>query len=111
MSALVVALAALAGGAAVAAAMLPARRRQRQREADMAKQLAKLCHDLRGALAPGLLMTERLETHPDATVRQSVTVIMNSMERASALITGSASAPNGETATPAQDCAKPGRAR
>jgi signal transduction histidine kinase len=111
MSALIVALAALAGGAAVAAALLPARRRHRQREADMARQLARLSHDLRGALAPGLLMAERLEAHPDATVRQSVEVIMSSMERASALATGSAGAANGETAAPAQDYAKHGQAQ
>jgi signal transduction histidine kinase len=106
MSALVAVLGALVGGTGMAAALLPARRRQQQREADMMKQLAKLSHDLRGALAPGLLMAERLEQHPDPTVRQSVAVIMTSMERASALITGSARPDNGATATPAQDCAK-----
>jgi signal transduction histidine kinase len=111
MSALIAALAALAGGAVVAAVLLPARRRQRRREAGMAKQLAKLSHDLRGALAPGLLMAERLEAHPDATVRQSVEVIMSSMERASALVTGPASPDDGAAATPAQDSAKHGQAQ
>jgi signal transduction histidine kinase len=48
--------------------------------------VAKIGHDLRNVLAPALLMSERLETHPDPTVRRAGEVIMGSVERASELV-------------------------
>jgi hypothetical protein len=85
MPVLIAILAALAAGGAVAGMLLPRLLRLRRREKAMAKALAKLGHDLCGALAPGLLLAERLEMHQDSSVRQASQLLMQAMERAASL--------------------------
>jgi hypothetical protein len=85
MPVLIAILAALAASGAVAGMLLPRLLRLRRREKAMAKALARLAHDLRGALAPGLLLAERLEMHQDSSVRQAGQVLMQAMERAASL--------------------------
>ena len=58
------------------------RRRSARARAEKGKlNIVKLGHDIRGAVTPALLMTERLETHPDQAVRQAAEVIGKAMER------------------------------
>jgi len=45
----------------------------------------KLGHDIRGAVTPALLMTERLEINKDESVRQAAAVIASAMERTAEL--------------------------
>jgi signal transduction histidine kinase len=80
----IAALAAIFGAVGAVAAM---RRRERRREAAIGRALAKLSHDLRGTMAPAMLMAERLERHADATVRRSAEVISQTVMRATAMAT------------------------
>jgi hypothetical protein len=80
MLVLIAILAALAAGGVVAWVL-----RLRRREKAMTKALGRLGHDLRGALAPALLLAERLEMHQDSSVRQAGQVLMQAVERAASL--------------------------
>ncbi len=58
---------------------------------------AALRHDLRGALSPALMMSDRLVASPDPAVRRAGEAVIRSIERATALI--AASKPPGEDET------------
>ncbi len=73
----------LLAGAGIAAALL--RRRHHAHRATQGKTLRVLSHDLRGALSPGVLMAERLESHADPQVRQSAQIISLALDRAASL--------------------------
>lgn len=49
------------------------------------ENVIKLGHDIRGAVTPALLMTERLEMNKDPAVRQAAEVVARAMERTAEL--------------------------
>ncbi len=71
---------------------------------------SSLRHDLRGALSPALILSDRLVASPDPAVRKAGEAVVRSIEQASALIAASkTSEPPGEGA--ARPSSKPaGRA-
>jgi signal transduction histidine kinase len=85
MPVLIAILAALVAGGAVAWVLLPKLLRLQRQQRAMAKALGRLGHDLRGALAPALLLAERLETHQDNSVRQASQILMQTIDRAASL--------------------------
>lgn len=46
----------------------------------------RLCHDVRGALAPAMLAADRLSSHPDEQVRRPAELILQSLERGADLM-------------------------
>jgi signal transduction histidine kinase len=82
---LLVVLGMALGGLAVWLVMAQHLRAARQDSAEQAARLRKLAHDVRGAVTSGLLMTERLESNTDASVRLAATVIAQAMDRAADL--------------------------
>jgi hypothetical protein len=48
--------------------------------------LRKLGHDLRGILSPAMMVAERLENHPDPAISRAGTLILESLDRAVALL-------------------------
>ena len=54
------------------------------RAADIAGVLSRTTHDIRGALSPAMLMTERLESHADPAVREIAEAISRAMDQATA---------------------------
>ncbi len=54
------------------------------RAADLAGVLSRTTHDIRGALSPAMLMTERLESHADPAVRDIAEAISRAMDQATA---------------------------
>jgi hypothetical protein len=50
------------------------------------QRLRKLAHDLRGLLAPAMMLAERLQNNPDPAVQRSGTLILESLDRAVAAI-------------------------
>ena len=52
-------------------------------------QVSNLRHDLRGALSPALIASDRLVAHADPAIRRAGETVMRSVEQASALITAS----------------------
>ena len=50
-------------------------------------QMSSLRHDLRGALSPALIVSDRLIANADPTVRKAGETVARSVEQASALIT------------------------
>ena len=53
--------------------------------ADLAGVLSRTTHDIRGALSPAMLMTERLESHTDPAVREIAEAISRAMDQATAM--------------------------
>jgi signal transduction histidine kinase len=83
-----VALAAVLAAACLAAWAVVCQRRlgaARARAATLAAAMVKLGHDLRGALSPAMLMSERLESNPDPAIRQAGTIVARALDRATAL--------------------------
>ncbi len=56
------------------------------------KQAAGLRHDLRGALSPALIISDRLIENADPAVRQAGEKVIRSIERAAALLTAAKTA-------------------
>lgn len=52
-------------------------------------ETAALRHDLRGALSPALMLSDRLVAHADPGVRRAGEAVVQSIERATALIAAS----------------------
>ena len=52
----------------------------------MQAQTAALRHDLRGALSPALMVSDRLIAHADPAVRRAGEAVVRSIERAAALV-------------------------
>ena len=52
-------------------------------------QASTLRHDLRGALSPALIVSDRLIANADPAIRRAGETVARSIEQASALITGS----------------------
>ncbi len=50
------------------------------------KILRQLGHDLRGILAPAMMVAERLQRHPDPTVQHAGTIVLNSLDEAVATL-------------------------
>ncbi|MCX7381945.1 MAG: hypothetical protein NT133_11140 [Alphaproteobacteria bacterium] len=61
------------------------------RAADIAGVLGRTTHDIRGALSPAMLMTERLEGHADPAVREIAEAISRAMDQATATCRAAAS--------------------
>ena len=58
------------------------------------KQAAGLRHDLRGALSPALIMSDRLLESTDPAVRRTGEAVIRSIERAAALLAAAKPAPD-----------------
>ncbi len=58
------------------------------------KQAAGLRHDLRGALSPALIISDRLIENSDPAVRRAGESVIRSIERAAALLTAAKMASN-----------------
>ncbi len=52
-------------------------------------QMSNLRHDLRGALSPAMIVSDRLTAHADPAIRRAGETVVRSVEQASALITAS----------------------
>ncbi len=76
----------VAAVASLVAAGLAAARLRRTTTASADDAVRKLRHDLRGALSPALLATDRLLGHEDPAIQRSGTIISQSIERAIALL-------------------------
>ena len=76
--------------------------------------VASLRHDLRGALSPALIFSDRLVSSTDPTIRKAGEAVVRSIEQASALIAASKSleppksGPAGSPPEPAGPAAQPG---
>jgi hypothetical protein len=70
------------GGLLVWLLMAGQLRAARRGAAEQSEAVRKLAHDVRGAVTPALLMTERLETNPDPAVRLAAGVVAKAMDRA-----------------------------
>ena len=46
----------------------------------------KLGHELRNVLSPAMMMAERISTHPDPQVQRAGKLILDSLDKATALI-------------------------
>jgi hypothetical protein len=79
------AIGAAAGGLVVWLATMRQLRAARSRTAERTEKVLKLAHDVRGAVTPALLMTERLEHSSDPTVRQTAALVASAMERTAEL--------------------------
>jgi len=78
-------------------------RQARSRVTLRTERLIKLAHDIRGAVTPALLMTERLGLNSDPAVRQAAAGVAEAMERTAEL----AKAASAETHAAAGGIAKP----
>ena len=78
-------LGAALGGLLVGLLMIQRLRAASSRLQQGAESVIKLAHDVRGAVTPALLMTERLQLHSDDAVRQAAAVMASAMERAADL--------------------------
>jgi signal transduction histidine kinase len=56
------------------------------RLAALGNAVARISHDLRGVLAPALLLAERLQNHSDETVQHAGDVLMRTVDRATDLV-------------------------
>ena len=56
------------------------------RLAALGNAVARISHDLRGVLAPALLVAERLQDHSDSAVQRSGDVLMRTVDRATDLV-------------------------
>jgi hypothetical protein len=63
--------------------------------ADRTERERRLRHDLRGVLSPALLTADRLLNHADPKVKRAGEIMVRAVERASELLTESASPPAG----------------
>ncbi len=70
-------------------------------------QAASLRHDLRGALSPALIMSDRLVTNADPAVRLAGEGIVRSIERATELLTTASKASRPTAPPPAENAAWP----
>ena len=61
-------------------------REQRSRLQGIDAAAAALRHNLRGALSPALMMADRLSAHEDPAVQRAGTIVVRSIDRATALI-------------------------
>lgn len=59
-------------------------------------QAAILRHDLRGALSPALMVSDRLTSNPDPAVRRAGEAVVRSVERATALLSAAKSEPKAD---------------
>lgn len=66
------------------------------------KQAAGLRHDLRGALSPALIMSDRLIESSDPAVRRAGEAVIRSIERAAALLAAAKSASDPSAGMPQQ---------
>lgn len=98
-----VAIGAAAGGLVVWLVLMRQLRAARSRVAERTEKVLKLAHDVRGAVTPALLMTERLEQSSDPAVRQAAALVASAMERTAELAkAASAEAQAAGVAKPAQ---------
>lgn len=67
---------------------------------------SSLRHDLRGALSPALILSDRLAASTDPAIRRAGEAVIRSIEQASALITASRTEPS---AAPPDSGAMPGK--
>ena len=79
------AIGAVAGGLVIWLVMIRQLRVARSRAAERTEKVINLAHDIRGAVTPALLMTERLEQSNDPAVRQAAALAASAMERTSEL--------------------------
>ncbi|HUN43046.1 MAG TPA: HAMP domain-containing sensor histidine kinase [Acetobacteraceae bacterium] len=56
------------------------------RLAALGNAVARISHDLRGVLAPALLMAERLQNHSDETVQRAGDMLLRTVDRATDLV-------------------------
>ena len=66
-----------------------------QRLADLEREMSLLRHELRGALSPALMVSDRLLRSEDPLIRRAGDAVVRSVERATALIGGDRAAPTG----------------
>lgn len=59
-----------------------------QRLADLEREMSLLRHELRGALSPALMVSDRLLRSEDPLIRRAGDAVVRSVERATALIGG-----------------------
>lgn len=59
----------------------------RERIRQLEAAITNLRHDLRGVLSPALMVSDRLTAHSDPTIQRAGEAVVNSVERATALIT------------------------
>jgi hypothetical protein len=78
-------------------------RAERQRAVEQSQAVIKLSHDVRGAVTPALLMTERLESNADPAVRLAAGVVAKAMDRAAELAKLAAAEARGVAAEPRRD--------
>jgi len=99
-SLLFIVLGAALGGGAVW--LLLARQLQvaHRRATQQSEAVIKLAHDVRGAVTPALLMTERLETSTDPSVRLAAGVVAKAMDRAADLAKTAAAQARGVAVEP-----------
>jgi hypothetical protein len=75
----------------------------RQQTTEQMQLVIKLSHDVRGAVTPALLMTERLETNADPAVRLAAGVVAKAMDRAAELSKAAAAQARGIAPEPKRD--------
>jgi signal transduction histidine kinase len=73
------------GGVLVWLVMARQLRAARRDAAQQSEAVVKLAHDVRGAVTSAVLMTERLETHADPSVRLAAAVVAKAMDRTAEL--------------------------
>jgi len=100
---LLVVLGAALGGLAVWIFLARRLQATRQRATGQAAAVIKLAHDVRGALTPALLMTERLESHADPAVRLAAAVVAKAMDRAAELAKAASAQARGVAPEPSRD--------
>jgi hypothetical protein len=96
-------LAAALSGALVWLVMARQLRASRRRADRQTEIVIKLSHDVRGAVTPALLMTERLETNTDPAVRLAAGVVAKAMDRAADLAKTAAAQARGVAVEPRRD--------
>jgi hypothetical protein len=97
---LLVVLGAALGGLAVWFFLARQLQQMQRRATEQTAAVIKLAHDVRGAVTPALLMTERLESNADPTVRVAAGVVAKAMDRAADLAKAASAQARGIAAEP-----------
>jgi signal transduction histidine kinase len=96
-------LGAALGGVLVWLVLARQLRTAQRRATEQSEAVIKLSHDVRGAVTPALLMTERLETNADPAVRLAAGVVAKAMDRAADLAKAAAAQARGVASEPRRD--------
>src|ERR1700689_3572944 len=100
---LLVLLGVALGGGAVWLLLAQQLRAAQRRATQQSDAVIKFAHDVRGAVTPALLMTERLETNTDPSVRLAAGVVAKAMDRAAELAKAAAAQARGIAPEPKRD--------